>query len=111
MIDVSQMHERDTRNKITAQHIGVPKMPATSTTTVRFDHSNCKHARTGAEGKKARAACRKAHAAEAKAGTTGKKATTTRSTAAPRKRAVKKSTVPAVPTSTDDIDEMVDNDI
>lgn len=43
------------------------------TSTVRFDHSNCKHATSGSEGKKARAACRKEHAAAAK-GTTKKAA-------------------------------------
>ena len=32
------------------------------TTTTRFDHSLCDHPKSGAEGKKARAACRKARA-------------------------------------------------
>lgn len=35
------------------------------TSTTRFDHSNCGHAKSGSEGKKARAACRKAHAKKA----------------------------------------------
>ena len=76
-------------------------MPATSTANVRFDHSNCKHARTGAEGKKARAACRKQHAADAAKAATPKKVT-------PRKRAVRKAPVPvAVPA----VDELDDTDI
>lgn len=83
-------------------------MPATSTTTVRFDHSNCKHARTGAEGKKARAACRKAHAAESKATTAGKKTTATKTTTA-RKRAVKKQPVAVAPAP--EVDTLDDSDI
>ena len=84
-------------------------MPATSTANVRFDHSNCKHARTGAEGKKARAACRKAHAAEAaKVDAKGTKATT------PRKRATRKvapkATAAAVK-ETVPVDELDDSDI
>lgn len=87
-------------------------MPATKTT--RFDHSNCKHARTGAEGKKARAACRKAHEAGNK--TVAKKPTATKSTATkttPRKRAVKKTpvTVAAPPEETVAVDELDDSDI
>lgn len=63
-------------------------------TTTRFDHTNCKHARTGAEGKKARAACRKAHAEKAtkasKVSTPRAKATPkTVSTRTPRKTPVK----------------------
>lgn len=34
-------------------------------TTVRFDHSKCDHPTSGAEGKKARAKCRKEHAEKA----------------------------------------------
>lgn len=34
-------------------------------TTTRFDHSNCDHPKSGAEGKKARAICRKEHAKKA----------------------------------------------
>lgn len=34
----------------------------TTAKITRFDHSACKHAHSGAEGKKARAACRKEHA-------------------------------------------------
>jgi len=78
------------------------------TSTVRFDHSNCKHATSGSEGKKARAACRKAHAAE-KAGTT-KKATKSVSTksvskaATPKPRAARKTPAKpaAAPVVTDD---------
>lgn len=76
-------------------------MPA-STTNTRFDHSQCKHARTGAEGKKARAACRKTHAAEAAKATETKK---TVSKPAPRKRAVKKQPVPAVSVPVDELDD------
>lgn len=36
-------------------------------TTTRFDHSNCSHAKSGPEGKKARAACRKEMAKKAEA--------------------------------------------
>lgn len=79
--------------------------PKVTATTTRFDHSNCKHARTGAEGKKARAACRKQHAEESKK--------TTKATAAkpsPRKRAVRKPvSVPAAPPA--GVDELADADI
>jgi hypothetical protein len=34
-------------------------------TTTRFDHSNCDHAKSGNEGKKARAICRREHAKQA----------------------------------------------
>lgn len=34
-------------------------------TTTRFDHSNCNHPKSGSEGKKARAICRKEHAKKA----------------------------------------------
>lgn len=79
-------------------------MPASTTTTVRFDHSNCKHARTGAEGKKARATCRKAHAAEAAKATTKKPAS-------PRtKRAVKKPAA-TVSVSVPDVADVDDSDI
>lgn len=71
------------------------------TTTTRFDHSNCDHPKSGNEGKKARAKCRKAHA-EAAALAAAKparkpraKATATVST--PRKPRVTKETVPAAP--------------
>lgn len=37
----------------------------TATKTSHFDHSKCKHAKSGAEGKKARAACRKENALKA----------------------------------------------
>lgn len=67
-------------------------MPATK--TVRFDHSNCKHAKSGAEGKKARAACRKEHAAKAvkaaaKPNPAKKPVTRTRKPAAPKAAAPK----------------------
>jgi len=69
------------------------KAAATST---RFDHSNCKHAKSGAEGKKARAACRKEHALKAAAAAkrtprkpNPAKATTVRKPAAPKAVAVK----------------------
>jgi len=78
------------------------------TSTVRFDHSNCKHATSGSEGKKARAKCRKEHADAAKAGTT-KKATKSVSTksvskATPKPRAARKTPAKpaAAPVVTDD---------
>lgn len=43
--------------------------------TTRFDHSNCTHAKSGAEGKKARAACRKEHVQKAEEAKTTKKRT------------------------------------
>ena len=82
-------------------------MPTTKTT--RFNHENCKHARTGAEGKKARAACRKQHAEEAKATTAKKPNPAKRTTTAPRKRAVKKQPVATVPAV--EVDELADADI
>lgn len=63
-------------------------MPTTATT--RFDHSNCKHPKSGAEGKKARAACRKEHAAKAA------KAAAPKKTATSRKPAAKKPVAPKV---------------
>lgn len=101
MIDVSNIEQFDNRINIPHNAPGVTKMPA-STTNTRFDHSNCKHARTGAEGKKARAACRKLHAKEAAAETKS----VSKKPAAPRaKRAVKKATVPAVSTEVDELDD------
>lgn len=74
-------------------------------TTTRFDHSNCGHAKSGSEGKKARAKCRKAHAeaaakelADKKASTTAKR-TATRKASTPRKPKV---TVPAAPEPAED---------
>lgn len=81
-------------------------MPTTKTT--RFNHENCKHARTGAEGKKARAACRKQHAEEAKK-TTARKPAAAKAATTPRKRAVKKQPVASVPTPV--VDELADADI
>lgn len=61
----------------------------TTAKNTRFDHTNCKHATSGAEGKKARAKCRKEHAElAAKA---AKKP-------APRKRTVAKKPVSTVST-------------
>jgi hypothetical protein len=88
----------------------MPAPKVTATTNTRFDHSNCKHARTGAEGKKARAACRKAHAAEAAKATPAKAKTP----ASPRtKRAVKKTVAAvSVPDTTNvEADELADADI
>ena len=86
----------------------MPAPKVTATTNTRFDHSNCKHARTGAEGKKARAACRKQHAAEAAKATPAKVS----KPASPRtKRAVKKVTVPAAPPAEVEADELADADI
>jgi hypothetical protein len=57
------------------------------TTTTRFDHSNCDHPKSGAEGKKARAICRKEHAKKALEAATKKPAT--RKPRATRKPAAK----------------------
>jgi hypothetical protein len=57
----------------------------TMATTTRFDHSNCDHPKSGAEGKKARAACRKEMAKKAEAAAKRK----------PRAPRAKKATVPA----------------
>ena len=86
----------------------MPAPKVTATTNTRFDHSNCKHARTGAEGKKARAACRKQHAAEA-AKATPAKAKTPASPRTRTKHTVKKVTVPAAPEV--EADELADSDI
>jgi len=73
------------------------------TTTTRFDHSNCDHAKSGNEGKKARAICRKAHAKEAEAAA-AKKATPRKRTATRKAPAAKVSKTPvSVSVSTDDL--------
>lgn len=101
--------ERNTRipiSRITKQRMIT--MPATKTTTnVRFDHSKCDHPKSGSEGKKARAKCRKEHAEKAaKAAARASKATTpakpraTRKPAAPK---VVKETVPAAPAAEEDL--------
>ncbi len=72
-----------------------------TTTTTRFDHTNCKHARTGSEGKKARAACRKEHAKPA-----ADKKVVTKKVATPRARKAKVATVPAIESA-----DLVDTDI
>lgn len=80
------------------------------TTTTRFDHSNCDHAKSGNEGKKARAKCRKAHAEEAaKAATKKPRATrkaTTTSTPKPRapRKAKEPVSVSAASSEVDDLD-------
>ena len=85
------------------------------TTTTRFDHSNCDHAKSGNEGKKARAKCRKAHAAEALAAATKKpvvrKARTPRATATPKpKPAVSKTAKKVEPVTLDlsNVDDLID---
>lgn len=79
------------------------------TTTTRFDHSNCDHAKSGNEGKKARAKCRKAHAEEAvKAATKKPRATRkTTTTAAPKPRAPRKAKEPvSVSAAGNEVDDL-----
>lgn len=58
-------------------------------TTTRFDHSNCDHPKSGSEGKKARAICRKEHAKQAAELAAKKPAT-------PRKPRARKPVTPKV---------------
>jgi hypothetical protein len=102
--------ERNTRKPKSPNHQPqrMITMPATKTTTnVRFDHSKCDHAKSGNEGKKARAKCRKEHAEKAaKAAARASKATTPKPRATRKPAAPKvKETVPAAPAeeSTDDL--------
>lgn len=67
-------------------------------TTTRFDHSNCDHAKSGNEGKKARAICRREHAKEA-AAAAEKKAT-------PRKRPAARKPAAAKVSKAVSIDEL-----
>lgn len=85
------------------------------TTTTRFDHSNCDHAKSGNEGKKARAKCRKAHAAEAAAAAEAKKpvrkartTTSTRKAATPRAKASASPKVEPKTVDLSNVDDLVE---
>lgn len=84
------------------------------TSTTRFDHSNCDHAKSGNEGKKARAKCRKAHAEAALAAAakkpTVRKARTPRAAAAPKATAKAASSPKVEPKTLDlsNVDDLMD---
>jgi hypothetical protein len=84
-----------------------PQRMIQMTSTTRFDHSNCDHAKSGNEGKKARAKCRKAHA-EAAALAAAKPARKPRAKAAvsttPRKPRVTKAKEPVSVPAADELD-------
>lgn len=107
------MATKTTISSPTTKKVDAPTLIVTATGTVRWDHKSCKHEHSGAEGKKARAHCRKEHEAEFKKAQAAQvkklervsaKATTAKpAPRAPRAAAPKPAPAPAPVTAVEDL--------